>query len=131
MDYSKVKKFYETFFGRFDCFPGREVNQTKCEARGCCWRPTSSPTFDPNVDNLNINIPFCYYSSDYQSHQWVNSSKQKFGETIFYKRIRDSGYPLDIDLVRVEVTFEEKHRLRIKVHFLKRFLTIQIQILKF
>lgn len=40
-----------------DCSPEQPVDQTACEAKGCCWRPV-----DPNPQNL----PWCYERSSTQ-----------------------------------------------------------------
>ena len=53
-------------FFRIDCYPEviphpREV----CEARGCCYDP---------VLEVNDNIPWCFYPSDYLSYKLAQST---------------------------------------------------------
>ena len=45
----------------------------------------------------------------------ISVFRSQSGLTRFYKRVRDSGYPNDIDLVKVEISFQHKHRIRVKV----------------
>jgi hypothetical protein len=103
-----VKNSY--IFSRFDCYPKDGVDQSKCEARGCCWNPPADVE-----DELRIATPFCYYPTGYQSYILSNSTKFKSGKTLFYKRILESGYPGDVDVIRVDVSFHEKERIRVKV----------------
>jgi len=51
---------------RFDCFPGHNVTQAGCVARGCCWESVSVKK--PVSDGVEITAPDCYFPSNYPSY---------------------------------------------------------------
>jgi hypothetical protein len=59
-------------FHRFDCYPNDGVDQSKCEARGCCWNPPQdydddkvsiSPTFYARHFHTKV-LPKAFFSSE-------------------------------------------------------------------
>ena len=114
----------ELYFFRFDCYPAADVDQSKCESRGCCWNPpfqektekqkTETP-FQEKTGNLKLGTPFCFYPAGYETYSVFNRSHHRHGSTFLLKRIRDSGYPNDVDLVKVEMSVQKRHRIRVKV----------------
>ena len=99
---------------RFDCYPSADVDETKCKSRGCCWIPATDGDTKTGP-GLRTGMPFCFYPVGYQSYSVQNRTKNRNGSTVLLKRIRGSGYPDDVDLVRVDVTFMRKRTIRVKV----------------
>ena len=117
-----IKIIFAYFFCRFDCYPAADVDQSKCESRGCCWNPpfqeksekTETP-FQEKTESLKIGTPFCFYPAGYEIYSVVNRSNHRHGSTFLLKRTRASGYPNDVDVVKVEMSVQKKHRIRVKV----------------
>ncbi|KAK7068401.1 hypothetical protein SK128_024681, partial [Halocaridina rubra] len=110
---------------RYDCLPGGTVDKDTCANRGCCWQPVdelpqrakphpslkwTTPSQGRPKD-LPLNIPFCYYPSDYDGYRFVNFSNNSG----FLERETESGYPYDIPLLKIEFFYETETRLRIKI----------------
>ena len=104
---------------RFDCYPSADVDEAKCKSRGCCWIPGSNVATAPGNGTgtgVRTGMPFCFYPVGHQSYSVQTRTKTRNGSIIFLKRVRDSGYPDDVDLVRVDVTFPKKRTMRVKVN---------------
>ncbi|XP_042231432.1 lysosomal alpha-glucosidase-like [Homarus americanus] len=115
---------------RFDCHPDNEASQTSCEERGCCWKEEVEiperqhpfpaprlhrPTHGPALEDLPLNVPFCYYPRDYQGYSFVNYTSEDHGYTGYLKRDTASGFFGDINVLKMDVFFETETRLRIKI----------------
>ncbi|XP_045600359.2 lysosomal alpha-glucosidase [Procambarus clarkii] len=114
---------------RFDCHPDALPSQSSCEERGCCWREEKipkrkrpfpslrlhQPAHGPSLDDLPLNVPFCYYPRDYKGYSFINFTSEIYGFNGYLKRETASGYPGDIDTLKMDVYFETETRLRIKI----------------
>lgn len=114
----------ENYADRFDCYPGYNATQSECETRGCCWDPvpnqnTTGPHRDDYPDSrypIHVGIPACYYPPDYPSYSYVNQTSTKYGyEALLTRNPGPSSYPAPVANVKINVYFETKSRLRIKV----------------
>ena len=83
---------------RFDCYPDSSANEEKCGERGCCWVP-HLPSLTQTVSRMNV--PFCFYPTDYRSHAVTNVTYSDSGVSVWYNRLIPSGYPEDSDSVRM------------------------------
>jgi len=95
----------EAIRDRIDCYPEREgATEVKCLDRGCCWEET-----EPNM------APFCFFPDSY-------------GYNVEHVQHRDTGMLVDINKsnsslpylkevhkLRMEVFYETKYRIRVKV----------------
>ncbi|CAG9860741.1 unnamed protein product [Phyllotreta striolata] len=104
-DYGVCKSM--TDVNKFDCYPGGAVDQQKCEERGCCWLPRS--------DGVPLNVPYCFYPSNYGGYSVVNVTGTSFGLTAFLKREYSTGYPGDVGVIKMVVKYESETRLRVKI----------------
>ena len=102
---------------RFDCNPD-QPSQSRCESRGCCWRSANGQITGRNetTGELSIGVPTCYYPKDYKSYS-VDRIEQGTEQITVYlsKSSTPSGFPNDIQKVRVEITNLCDKRLRIKI----------------
>jgi hypothetical protein len=86
---------------------------------GLCQFPETEFCFEdrpqerPKTEDLRIGSPFCFYPTGYRSYSVLNRTKH--GSAYLLKRVRDSGYPGDVNLVKMEVTAPRKHTIRVKV----------------
>ncbi|XP_068204436.1 lysosomal alpha-glucosidase-like [Palaemon carinicauda] len=115
---------------RFDCLPGGTIDQNTCESRGCCWLPAQEipeqkpfpsprlhrPTHGTPLEDLPLNVPYCFYPRDYDGYRFVNFSSESYGNSGYLKRETSSGYPHDIPLLKMEVIYETETRIRVKIH---------------
>ncbi|XP_077865950.1 lysosomal alpha-glucosidase-like, partial [Saccoglossus kowalevskii] len=107
---------------RFDCFPEDGVTQSKCEARGCCWRlPKSSGnhTTPPRRGGRLLptqDVPYCFYPSDYPTYSLSNLKETDYGYTGDLRRSTHSYYPKDIMQLKLDVYFETNTRLHFKIY---------------
>lgn len=98
---------------RFDCFPETNANIDGCAARGCCWAvPKEDET---TVKNGNINVPYCFYPTNYASYTYVNITDTAYGLVAFLKRQFKSAYPDDVEIIKMTVKYETNDRLHVKV----------------
>lgn len=115
---------------RFDCLPGGTVDQNVCESRGCCWladqevperkKPFPSPhlhhpSHGKPLEDIPLNIPYCFYPRDYEGYRFVNFSSDTYGNIGYLKRDTSSGYPHDIPLLKMEVFYETPTRIRVRI----------------
>ncbi|RWS07042.1 lysosomal alpha-glucosidase-like protein, partial [Dinothrombium tinctorium] len=91
---------------RFDCHPELFASEQKCSDRGCCWRSPSNPSAG--------NIPWCYFPPNYVGYQIKRNSTDGNNLNIELNRVRPSGFPNDIQVVRVEVNSLTDNVLRVK-----------------
>ncbi|XP_071510130.1 lysosomal alpha-glucosidase-like isoform X1 [Diadema antillarum] len=107
---------------RFDCYPESGASQSKCEARGCCWAPAKSGDVKPprrwntTKGGPQINVPYCYYPSDYPGYSFNGIATTSYGYTVNFTRSTKSYYPNDIMNLRLDAYFENDNRLRIKIY---------------
>lgn len=93
---------------KFDCHPEQGANQEACHNRGCCWQT-------PDVIGASNGVPYCFYPSTYPGYSSINLTKTETGYVSFLNRSVKSYYPEDVTVLKMEVFFETKQRLRIKV----------------
>ena len=105
---------------RFDCYPEYGANQNACVKRGCCWRPPSGR--DPqlqavNKTRLDMDVPYCYYPSDFPSYQVVSQSRMADGDGIVLslQKSKATFRPNDILKIEVRIQFETNQRLHVQI----------------
>lgn len=90
---------------RIDCYPERDgANEDSCLKRGCCWQET-----EPNT------APFCFFSDNYgYSVERVESTNT--GMLVDVNKSNSTlPYPKEVHKLRMEVFYEKKYRIRVKV----------------
>ena len=75
-----------------------------CEARGCCWSPSSTR-----------GVPYCYFPSNYAGYRATNVTRTQNWLTADVIRTTKSAYPDDVMFLKLSVTFRSKERIHIKV----------------
>jgi hypothetical protein len=99
---------------RFDCFPEDGAAQDKCEGRKCCWR---TPVQQSNLTRFHdVNIPYCYYPSDFPTYEVTSNETTDFGQRIRLFKSQKIYMPYDILNLTVDLIFETQQRLRIKIY---------------
>lgn len=96
---------------RFDCYPEDGANQKDCETRGCCWLPAETGT----KFGVPLDVPYCFYPSNYNGYSFVNITKEAFGIEALLQRTYRSPYPDDVKILKMVFRFETMERLRVKV----------------
>ncbi|XP_015783274.1 lysosomal alpha-glucosidase [Tetranychus urticae] len=94
---------------KFDCNPDEPVNQQVCESRGCCWVPVTR-----SKRNIPLNIPYCFYPSDYKLYDVADIKQGDNNATLKLVRKTASGFPDEIDNVNVEIIGLDSERLRVR-----------------
>ncbi|CAK1550934.1 unnamed protein product [Leptosia nina] len=89
---------------RFDCYPQFGANEEGCVKRGCCWKVTDTQ-----------NAPYCFYPPQYETYQFVNSTENKHGMTVYYSRSYDTGYPGQFSVARIDFNYLSNEILQIKI----------------
>jgi len=99
---------------RFDCYPEGNSTQDKCEARKCCWR---LPVQQSNLTGLHdLNIPNCYYPSDFPTYEVISNETTDFGQRIQLFKSQTTYMPQDILNLTVDLIYESEQRFRIKIY---------------
>jgi len=99
---------------RFDCYPEGSSTQDKCEARKCCWR---LPMQQSNLSEFrDVNVPSCYYPSDFPTYTVVSNEPTDFGQRIQISKSQTTYMPNDILHLTVDLIYETQQRLRIKIY---------------
>lgn len=93
---------------RFDCYPLPNPNQQDCEAKGCCWNVVK------DAGNTK-GVPFCYYPRQYGGYNFINSSSDDSGQTVYLSRAFQSTFPRDVQLVRIDVEYQTNDRVRVRI----------------
>ena len=97
---------------RFDCYPEDGASEQNCVNRGCCWGKPAIVN-----DEVPLDIPYCFYPSDY-GYQLVNKEKTQTGYLLSLTKKGHAGpYGNDIENLAVDVRFEAQDRLHFKVGF--------------
>lgn len=63
-----------------------------------------------------MNLPYCYYPSDWSIYRYQNFSKEGNNFFGFLKQIKSSFYEDDLPLVKVETSTIDDSILRIKIY---------------
>lgn len=90
---------------KFDCFPRGKADQKSCEDRNCCWSPS----------NLNSQIPWCYYPSNYSNYKVINVTKSRNEIVAFFNLTTNTIYKDDIKILCMDISLHKAQRFRIKV----------------
>lgn len=98
---------------RFDCYPRGYATEESCVSRGCCW---SLPTGNTNESVSDLNVPYCFYPKQYNSYRTINITVTDLGATVFLKNVFPSAYPGDINIVRMDFSYETVDRLHVKIY---------------
>lgn len=92
---------------RFDCAPDKGVSKEECEARGCCYSPTS--------EQPGIGQPWCFFSSNYPSYKVINKSETDNGITATLTRSIKTFMPDDIMQLQLGILLETDSRLHFTI----------------
>jgi hypothetical protein len=60
-------------------------------------------------------VPYCYYSALYELYQKENQDISHKKADYLFKNVMTSGFPNDVQNVKLEVTCFDKNILRVKV----------------
>ncbi len=101
-------------FYRFDCNPDPNGTEYDCLARNCCWAPPPKNVEHGGLD-IPLNIPYCFYPVGHRSHVLINITKTERGASAFYRLQTASGYPKDVEVVKMDITGLDQGTLRVKV----------------
>jgi alpha-glucosidase (family GH31 glycosyl hydrolase) len=98
---------------RFDCHPENGATENRCRQRNCCWNPPSSES----KENLDFDIPYCYYPSDFAyRYQLTQTTNTSTGFIHTLSKIQTiPNWPNDIKTIRLEVIYVSPTVLRIRV----------------
>ncbi|XP_060814039.1 lysosomal alpha-glucosidase-like [Bombus pascuorum] len=99
---------------RFDCHPEDGASELSCRNRGCCWNSLNEKI--SMTRPVPLNLPYCYYPSDWSIYRYQNFSKEGNNFFGFLKQIKNSFYENDIPLVKVETSTIDDSILRIKIY---------------
>ena len=107
---------------RFDCHPENFPTQKVCEARGCCWAPTSARkkpihTGSPKDPQAPVDVPYCYYPKGFPEYTVLAKEKTDTGFRVQMERNSSSYYPSDIKKLVMDVSYDTDSRLHFKVIF--------------
>ncbi|NXL92542.1 MGA protein, partial [Alectura lathami] len=94
---------------RFNCYPGLDPTQEKCEQLGCVWEAPSDP-----------NSPSCYFSSDNAySVDEVEYSSSGLVANLTLNSVStraNENFTAPIGTLRLEVTYHNNHMLQFKIY---------------
>ncbi|GFY49527.1 lysosomal alpha-glucosidase [Trichonephila inaurata madagascariensis] len=93
---------------KFDCHPDDNVSKQSCLQRNCCYQPKAK-NFPP------LNIPYCYYPSNYNGYVIGNISQDGRHIRADLKRSSPSGFPKDVVSLHLVISFIDDYTLRIKI----------------
>uniref|UniRef100_A0A1A8FYD1 P-type domain-containing protein n=1 Tax=Nothobranchius korthausae TaxID=1143690 RepID=A0A1A8FYD1_9TELE len=102
---------------RFDCYPERGVvvTQELCEARNCCFIPTSSASTSAPSQSRKNGIPWCFYPLDFPSYSLVSLNETSMGVKGTLVKGGTTYYPGDILTVEMEIRHETDTRLHVRI----------------
>ncbi|NXA19736.1 MGA protein, partial [Ibidorhyncha struthersii] len=99
-----------SFNGRFNCYPGPNPTQEKCEQLGCVWEQVTS----------NSDIPPCYYSSDnaysVDKIEYTSSGLSANLTLNSVKTRANENLTMPIGTLRLEVKYHLNHMLQFKIY---------------
>eukprot|EP00106_Octopus_bimaculoides_P008930 XP_014776372.1 PREDICTED: lysosomal alpha-glucosidase-like [Octopus bimaculoides] len=87
---------------RFDCHPELGASEKSCKERGCCWDEMSEFA--------------CFYPPNFVGYIFNKSAVTKTGYSYRLSRSKPSPFPKDIAEIQMDVYFETKTRLHIKIY---------------
>ncbi|XP_055950335.1 lysosomal alpha-glucosidase-like [Argiope bruennichi] len=97
---------------RFDCHPDPKATEESCRQRGCCYRSSQTSA---NGSSLHLSIPYCFYPSNYNGYSLDNITQDGRHIRANLKRSSSSGFPNDIQNLRLVISFIDDCTLRIKI----------------
>ncbi len=65
--------------------------------------------------DVPLDVPYCFYPAGHQSHAFLNYTKIERGVAVYYRIGKASGYPKDVEVVRMDILVSDWKTLRIKV----------------
>lgn len=97
---------------KFDCHPEASATEDVCQQRGCCYNPVGA---SKTSDFPPLKVPWCFYPSDYAGY--VLGKVLQDGKDIraTLKRNTPSGFPHDIQILNLVVSFIDDSMIRVKV----------------
>ena len=63
-----------------------------------------------------MNIPYCYYPSNWSIYKYTNFSREGNNFSGFLKQIKNSFYENDLPLIKIEASTVDDSILRIKIY---------------
>ena len=97
---------------RVDCFPEPFATEEKCLRRGCCWEPAKRTYM---LNNIQIAEPWCHYPSDFPTYRVVNGEYIPNGYIGSLEKSQSTFRPNEILKLHINVTFDTRQRLRVKI----------------
>lgn len=91
---------------KFDCFPQEIISQDKCHSRGCCWALSQN--------NTDL-IPQCFYPAKFRSYSLINLTTSNVGKVAYLQMIKNSTYPKNIPVIKIDFNYWTKDILQVKV----------------
>ena len=104
---------------RFDCHPDDGASQERCEARKCCWRlpmQQANSTEKHRTSFQDIDVPLCYFPSDFPTYSVVSNETTDFGQRIRIVKSQTTFMPNDILDLTVDLIYETQQRFRIRIY---------------
>ncbi|CAF3709824.1 unnamed protein product [Rotaria sordida] len=99
---------------RFDCYPENDSTIDKCLARKCCWRSSIQQT--NSTDFHDLDVPHCYYPTDFPTYEVISSDTTDFGQRIRIHKTQTTYMPHDIFNLTVDLIYETEQRFRIRIY---------------
>ncbi|UXI17491.1 hemicentin-1-like [Sarcoptes scabiei] len=99
---------------RIDCNPDEPISQEICYKRGCCWNPIQTFALPP------LNVPYCYFNPDQNGYKIVMNSSTQSHIQIRLRRVKPSGFPNDIENVKIDIFELNDNTVRIKITDLEK-----------
>ncbi|KAH9517561.1 hypothetical protein DERF_008227 [Dermatophagoides farinae] len=104
---------------RIDCNPDPPISKEICEKRGCCWNPIkekySNYTLRTTKALPPVDIPFCYFDPiDHVGYKIIENRSEETHTYVHLKRVHPSGFPGDIQNVKIDIYQLTDQMIRIK-----------------
>jgi hypothetical protein len=98
---------------RFDCHPDDGASQERCEARKRCWRlpiQQVNLTEKYRTSFQDIDVPLCYYPSDFPAYSILSNETTDFGQRIRIVKSQITFMLNDILDLTVDLIYETQQR---------------------
>ncbi|XP_056135894.1 lysosomal alpha-glucosidase isoform X2 [Lampris incognitus] len=103
---------------RFDCYPerGTVVTKAMCEARSCCFIPTSASSSTSSQPRTGRDgVPWCFYPQEFPTYSLVSINDTALGQKGKLEKQVRTYYPRDILTLELELWYETEKRLRVRI----------------
>lgn len=95
---------------RFYCLPQDFPDEEECISRGCCWLSRINESV-----GLSLSAPQCFYPSNFKSYQFINITATDEGAVAFLKMVRNSSYPNNVPVLKMNFNYWTENMLEVKV----------------